>query len=215
MDAFFTSFPFLLHGLLLTLFMSAAAILCATVIGLLGGLALEYGPAPTRVIARLYVDVVRGVPLLVLIFAVYYMLPVLGIQVNAVAAGIIALSIFGGAHVTEDVRGGLSSVPRGQMEAAKAIGLTFWKRLRRVILPQAIRRVIPPWVNTAVELVKGSSLVSLIGAVDLLLATQEVTGRTFIVIPTYAAAATLYFVVNYGLSMAAGVLERRYAYFRY
>src|SRR2546426_27766 len=111
--------------------------------------------------------------------------------------------------------GGIASIPRTQGDAAKAIGLEFWERLRWVILPQAVRRILPPWVNTAVELVKGSSLVSLIGVVELLLATQQVVGRTFIVIPTYTLAGLMYFVVNYGISRLGALVERRYAFLSY
>src|SRR5207249_11823258 len=127
------------------------------------------------------VDERRGYPALVLLFVVLHGRLIVGIEIGPFGPGGVALSAFAGAHMTEVVRGGIASIPRTQGEAAKAIGLQFWERLRWVILPQAVRRILPPWVNTAVELVKGSSLVSLIGVVELLLATQQVVGRTFIV----------------------------------
>lgn len=207
--------PALLRGLVVTLELSAAVILLGSTIGYLGGLSLEYGPKPLWAAVRVYVDTLRGIPVLVLLFAVFYGLPIVGIQIGAFGAGVVALSIFAGAHMTEVVRGGIASIPRTQGDAAKAIGLEFWARLRWVILPQAVRRILPPWVNTAVELVKGSSLVSLIGVVELLLATQQVVGRTFIVIPTYTLAGLMYFVVNYGISRLGALLERRYAFLTY
>jgi len=207
--------PALLRGLAVTLELSAAVILLGSTIGYLGGLSLEYGPKPLWAAVRVYVDTLRGIPVLVLLFAVFYGLPIVGIQIGAFGAGVVALSAFAGAHMTEVVRGGIASIPRTQGDAAKAIGLEFWERLRWVILPQAVRRILPPWVNTAVELVKGSSLVSLIGVVELLLATQQVVGRTFIVIPTYTLAGLMYFVVNYGISRLGALVERRYAFLRY
>ena len=209
------AFPALLRGLAVTLELSAAVILLGSTIGYLGGLSLEYGPKPLWAAVRVYVDTLRGIPVLVLLFAVFYGLPIVGIQIGAFGAGVVALSAFAGAHMTEVVRGGIASIPRTQGDAAKAIGLEFWERLRWIILPQAVRRILPPWVNTAVELVKGSSLVSLIGVVELLLATQQVVGRTFIVIPTYTLAGLMYFVVNYGISRLGALVERRYAFLRY
>jgi len=209
------AFPSLLRGLAVTLELSAVVIILGSVIGYLGGLSLEYGPKLLRAGVRAYVDTVRGIPVLVLLFTVFYGLPILGVQIAAFGAGVVALSIFAGAHMTEVVRGGIASIARTQSDAAKAIGLGFWDRLRWVILPQAVRRIIPPWVNTAVELVKGSSLVSLIGVVELLLATQQVVGRTFLVIPTYTLAGLMYFLVNYGTSRLGTLLERRYAFLRY
>ncbi len=207
--------PALLRGLAVTLELSAVVILLGSTIGYLGGLSLEYGPKPLGAAVRVYVDTLRGIPVLVLLFAVFYGLPIVGIQIGAFGAGVVALSAFAGAHMTEVVRGGIASIPRTQGDAAKAIGLEFWERLRWVILPQAVRRILPPWVNTAVELVKGSSLVSLIGVVELLLATQQVVGRTFIVIPTYTLAGLMYFVVNYGISRLGALVERRYAFLSY
>ena len=209
------AFPALLRGLAVTLELSAVVIVLGSTIGYLGGLSLEYGPKPLWAAVRVYVDTLRGIPVLVLLFAVFYGLPIVGIQIGAFGAGVVALSVFAGAHMTEVVRGGIASIPRTQGDAAKAIGLQFWERLRWVMLPQAVRRILPPWVNTAVELVKGSSLVSLIGVVELLLATQQVVGRTFIVIPTYTLAGLMYFVVNYGISRLGALVERRYAFLSY
>jgi len=209
------AFPALLRGLAVTLELSAVVIVLGSTIGYLGGLSLEYGPKPLWAAVRVYVDTLRGIPVLVLLFAVFYGLPIVGIQIGAFGAGVVALSVFAGAHMTEVVRGGIASIPRTQGDAAKAIGLQFWERLWWVILPQAVRRILPPWVNTAVELVKGSSLVSLIGVVELLLATQQVVGRTFIVIPTYTLAGLMYFVVNYGISRLGALVERRYAFLSY
>jgi polar amino acid transport system permease protein len=204
--------PLILRGLTITVAVSAAVLLLGTLIGFGGGLSLLYGARPLRWIARIYVDVLRGIPQLVLIFAIFYGFPALGLQVSAIAAGILALSLFCGAHVSEIVRGGVASIPRGQMDAAKAIGLTFVQRLRDVIFPQAMRRVLPAWINTAVEIVKSSSLVSLVSVVDLTMAIQQIVGRTREALLFYAVAAVLYFAINFTLSALGRRLEMRFSH---
>jgi polar amino acid transport system permease protein len=203
--------PRLLVGLVVTFELTLLSLAAGTVIGLIGGLAIVYGSVWLRALFRGYCDITRGIPVLVIIFAVFYGLPIMGNQISATGATIIALGAFVGAHVVEIVRGGINSIPKGQTDAAKAIGLTFWQRMIYVILPQAVRRMLPPWVNAAVEMVKATSLVSLIGVPDLLLQTQQLTARTMIVLPFYFWAALLYFMVNYSLSLFARFLERRYA----
>lgn len=212
MSTLIDSAPLIVRGLLVTLEVSAAALALGTLIGVGGGLALVFGARPLRWLVRAYVDVLRGIPLLVSIFAVFYGFPALGAQVSALVAGVIALSLFCGAHVSELVRGGIDSIAKGQMDAAKAIGLPFWSRLRHVIAPQALGRILPPWVNTAVEVVKASSLVSLVSVIDLLMAVQQIAGRTRETLLLYAVAALLYFAINYGISAMGRRLERRFRY---
>jgi polar amino acid transport system permease protein len=212
METVINSLPLILRGLLVTLQVSALVQVIGTLIGIGGGLALLYGARPLRWLVRIYVDTVRGVPLLVLIFAIFYGFPLMGLRVSAIVAAVIALSIFCGAHISEVIRGGVDSIPKGQMDAAKAIGLKFPQRLRYVIFPQAIRRIIPPWVNTAVEMVKASTLVSLVSVVDLMLTMQQIVGRTRETLLLYGVAALLYFLINYGISLFGRRLEKRFAY---
>jgi polar amino acid transport system permease protein len=207
--------PQLLRGLRASLEISGIVLVAGSLVGFVVGLLLLYGGLVPRLLARAYVDTARGIPVLVLIFACYFGLPALGLKLSPWQAGVTALSIFAAAHIAEIVRGGIDSIPRAQMDAAKAVGLTFWQRLRLVILPQATRRMLPPWVNAAVEIVKGSALLSLLGIVDLLLAMQNVVGYTYIVLPFYLLTAGLYFAVNFTISRAAAALERRFAYLRY
>lgn len=209
-----TSLPFLWQGLLITLEVSAITVVVALVLGVILGAGLTYGP---RIIAwpiRVYSDVVRGTPLLVLIFFVYYGLPALGVKIGNFWAALAALAAFETAHVAETARGALQSIHLGQTEAAKAIGLTFEQRMIYVIFPQALRRFLPPWVNTVVDTVKGSALVSLVGIVDLMLSIQQVIGRTFRPMPLYVLGALMYFVINYALSLSARRLEARFSYVR-
>jgi polar amino acid transport system permease protein len=143
METIITSWPLIMRGLTVTLQVSVLVLLIGTVIGIGGGLALLYGNRPLRMLVRAYVDTIRGIPLLVLIFAIFYGLPALGLKVSALTAGVLALSVFCGAHVSEVIRGGIDSIPKGQTDAGKAIGLAFRQRLRYVIFPQAIGRILP------------------------------------------------------------------------
>jgi polar amino acid transport system permease protein len=200
--------------LLVTLHVSALVVVFSLVAGGVLGLALVFGPRWLYWPIRAYSDFLRGVPLLVLIFFVYYGLPVFRINLTNFAAAVLALSAFKTAHVIELVRGAVQSIPRGQMDAGKAIGLTFTQRLRHVIVPQAVRRFLPPWINAVVDTVKGSALVSLVGIVDLMLAIQQVIGRTYEPMPLYVLGAVVYFAINYSLSLTSRQLEARFAYIR-
>ncbi len=209
-----TSLPFLWQGLLVTLEVSGIVVVVALALGVVLGAGLTYGPRIVAWPIRVYSDIVRGTPLLVLIFFVYYGLPALGVKIGNFWAALAALAAFETAHVAESARGALQSIHLGQTEAAKAIGLTFEQRMLYVIFPQALRRFLPPWVNTVVETVKGSALVSLVGIVDLMLSIQQVVGRTFRPMPLYVLGALMYFVINYALSLSARRLEARFAYVR-
>ncbi len=208
------SLPFLWEGLLITLRVSALVIFFSLIVGVILGVGIVYGPRWLYWLIRIYSDFLRGIPLLVLIFFIYYGLPLFGLNFTNFASVVVALSAFEAAHIIEVVRGAIQSIPRGQNEAAKAIGLRFGQRLLYVIAPQAVRRFLPPWINAVVDTVKGSALVSLVGIVDLTLAVQQVIGRTYIPMPLYVLGAIMYFVINYCLSSASRALEARFAYIR-
>ncbi len=212
METVIEEFPLLLQGVAVTLQLSVLVIIAGSIIGILGGLGLLYGPLWLRALLRGYVDFIRGLPLLVTIFIIFYVPPALDIEVSGFAAVAVALSIFAGAHISEIVRGAVSSVSRGQNDAAKALGLTFWPRILNVILPQALPAIIPPWTNTAVEMVKGSSLAYLVSVSELLFQTYKVVGRTGAAMHLYIAAALLYFAINFALSRGGLWLERRVRY---
>ncbi len=218
----------LLIGLRNTLQLSLLIIIFGTIIGFFGGLALLYGPTPLRKllgfatspnslspirgVMRGYVDIVRGLPLLVLIFLLFYGFPAANIDVSGYQAAVLAFSLFAGAHISEIVRGAVAAVPFGQTDAAKSLGLTFWPRTFAVILPQALPIALPPWVNTAVETVKGTSLVVLVSVNDLMFATVKIAERTGDPMPLYLTAAAIYIVVNLAISRFGAWLERRLSY---
>lgn len=206
--------PFLWQGLLMTLFVALVVVVSSAIVGTVFGVALVYGPWWVRLPLRVYSDVLRGTPLLVVIFTIYYLLPFAGLNLQPLPAVLLALSMFKTAHVSEIARGAIQSIAKGQDDAGKAIGLTFVQRLGYVVFPQAIRRFLPPWLNSVTDAVKGSSLVSLVGIVDLMLASQQVIGRTYEPLPIYLLAAAIYFVINYSLSSLSRTLENRYAYVR-
>lgn len=199
-------------GLVYTVEVSLAAILVGSLIGTFVGLGLTYGALPVRFVCRLYTDFVRGTPVLVLILATFYILAVVGLQLTAMQAGILALAVFCGAHVAEMLRGALQAIPRGQAEAARSIGLTFRQIFVYVLAPQALRQVIPTWINTAAELVKASTLLSIIGVSELLLVTQEVISRNYLSLEFYGFAGLLYFLVNFAIERLGKAVDRRLAY---
>ena len=200
----------LVAGFLLTIAVSATAVGGGAVLGLFVGLMLTYGGPVASLPFRAFVDVVRGTPVLVLILASYYMPAGVGFSPGTIQAGIAALTLFCASHVGETLRGALNAIPHGQIDAARAIGLTFPQMLAYVLLPQALRQIAPNFVNTAVEIVKASSLLSAIGVGELLLTTQEIIGRSFKTMEFYALAGALYLIVNLVIGAGGWWVERRF-----
>ena len=212
-----------LHGLWLTLSLSVISQGLGTLIGLfaaLGGLSRYRGiQAPVR----FYVWVMRGTPLLVQIVFLYTGLAAaniyrfedidLGFVVIAgnIQAAIVALSLNEGAYMSEIIRAGISSVDLGQTEAAKSLGMTYWKLMRRIVLPQAVRVIIPPLGNDFNGMLKNTTLVSVIGVPELLLATEMVTSATFRVFELYLVVALYYLTLTTLWGVVQQWIERRYA----
>ncbi len=194
----------------LTVGISAVSVLGGVLLGMVIGLILTYGGRVLKFPFRVIVDVVRGTPVLVLILATFYMPSGFGLSPGPVTAGIIALTVFCAAHTSETLRGALLAIPFAQTDAARAIGLTFTKMLGYVLLPQAIRQITPNLVNTAVEIVKASSLLSAIGVGELLLTTQEIIGRSFLTMEFYALVGLLYLVINVTIGAGGWWLERQF-----
>ncbi|MCB1491607.1 MAG: amino acid ABC transporter permease [Rhodobiaceae bacterium] len=201
----------ILKGLGMTVSISALAIVAGTVLGVLVGLSLTYGMRPLRWLARGYTDFIRGTPVLVLVLASYYVLSTVGLDLTAFQAGVLALTVFCSSHVGEVLRGALQAIPQGQTEASKAIGLTFRQTFLYVLGPQALRQALPAWVNTAAEMVKASTLLSIIGVSELLLRTQELISRSFMSLEFYFFAGFLYFTINFAIERAGKYVERRMA----
>ncbi|TGS71755.1 amino acid ABC transporter permease [Mesorhizobium sp. M3A.F.Ca.ET.201.01.1.1] len=209
MNAALSALPSLMAGLFATVMIALSVIMIATIAGMFFGLVLSYGRPLARLLVRGYVDVIRGIPLLVLIFLIYYGLPALGANLPSIPTAILALSIFKSAQVAEVARGGLQAIPGGQHDAAKALGLNGWQRFGLVILPQVVQRVLPPWINLVADTVKDTALLSLLGVVDLMLSIQQVIGRTYEPMPIYVLGIAIYFSINFTLSVLSRGLEVR------
>jgi polar amino acid transport system permease protein len=214
LTSMFRALPSLWGGLLTTLEVSTIVVATALAAGAVLGAALAYGPRLVRWPIRALADIIRGVPILVLIFFIYYVVPASGLRMSGFTAAVLALSLFSTAQVIEITRGACESIHHGQLEAGKAIGLTFVQTLIWVVFPQALRRFLPPWLNSVTDAVKGSALVSLVGIVDLMQAIQQVIGRTYEPLPMYIIGAMIYFAVNFTLSNLSRSLEARTASIR-
>ena len=212
-------FVFLLHyvplferGLLVTLGYTAATIFLGLVIGLLVGLGRLSRSVLVNIPLVAFIEVFRCTPLLVQIVWFYYALPVvLGVQIPATLAGIMTLSLYTGAFYAEIFRGGIISIEQGQWDAARALGLRRWPMMRRVILPQAIRRMIPPFVSQSITQLKNTSLVSTIAVPDLLYNGTLVTADTYRPLEVYTVVALIYFAILFPSTMLAQAYERRVA----
>lgn len=195
----------------IALSVSALAIIMGTILGLLIGLALTYGNIVVRTLARIYVDVIRGIPVLVLILTFFYVLTIWGINLKPFQAGVLSLGVFSAAHVAEMTRGGLQNLNKGQTEAAMALGLSFPQTFLSVLMPQALRQILPTWINTVIETVKGSTLVSIIGVVEITLVTQQIIARNFLTMKFYAVCALIYFCIGFSIERAGKYVEKKIA----
>ncbi len=211
LDAIWSARFAVLQGLWNTLQISGLSIILGTILGVVVGLILTYGNLPARFLIRIYSDFLRGTPVFVLILACFYILSVVGVDLSAFEAGVFALTLFCSSHVGEIVRGALQAIPKGQTEAAKSIGLTFLKTFFSVLLPQALRQILPTWVNTATEIVKASTLLSIIGVVELLLSVQQIISRTYLSLELYFFAGFVFFLINFAIEKAGRYVERKVA----
>jgi polar amino acid transport system substrate-binding protein len=201
--------PLLLRGAVTTVELSVLAMALAIVAGLVVVLARMYGIAPVRWGAKAYVEVVRGTPLLIQLFLLYYGLPELGIRLNAFCAAILGLGLNYAASESENYRAGIQSIPRGQTEAAHALGMSQWQSLRHIILPQALRVVIPPVTNDFIAMFKDSSIVSVITMVELTKVYGMLAMSTYDYIGLGLMTAAIYFGLSYPASIFANWLERK------
>ncbi|HEY1226747.1 MAG TPA: amino acid ABC transporter permease, partial [Ramlibacter sp.] len=187
--------PVMLAGAGYTLLFAVAAMLGGLVLGFPTAVMRIAPWAPLRWPAALYVSIMRGTPLLVQLFVIYYGLPSVGIEFTPVTAGILALSLNAGAYLSESLRGAIRSIGMGQWRASFSLGLTYGQTLRHIVLPQALRVAVPSMSNTLISLIKDTSLVSVITMTELMLATKEVIATTFRPLPLYIAAAAIYWVL--------------------
>ncbi len=208
----------LLQAMGQTLLLALCGLFFGTILGLIFGILSVLKNKACNVIAQVFVDIVRGVPMMVLAMFVFFGVPyafnnILGVSMtlSGLQAGTICLALNCGAYMAEIIRAGIQSVDKGQMEAARSLGLPYWRAMQRVVLPQAIRTMIPSIINQFIITLKDTSILSAIGFPELVNKGKNVVANTFMSFQTWAIVAVMYLVVITILSKVAKVVERRLA----
>ena len=209
-DVVWNNLGFIMEGLYLTLFISILALVISMAMGLVVAVLRLSKMRGLSFLAAAYVEIFRDTPVLIQLFWVYYVLPILmGIQISAVTAAVIGLTMHSAAFLGEIYRAGIQSVAIGHIEAAKVLGLTPIQSFIRIVLPQAVRTVLPPMVNNLVDLIKLSSLASVFAVGEITRKATELSASTFRPLEIFTFIALLYFLICWPLSMGIGVMERR------
>jgi polar amino acid transport system permease protein len=202
--------PYVLQGGAVTVLAVVGAMFLGLFIGVPLAVAQVYGSAPLRFLSGLYVWFFRGVPILVLLFLFYFgLFNLIGLNLNAVAAATIVLGMTSGAYQSQIFRGSILSLPKGQLKAARALGMSDALAIRAIILPQALRLSIPGWSNEYSIILKDSALAFVLGASEIMARTHFVASRTYQHLPLYVSAAVLYFLLTWAGVAALRVLEKR------
>ncbi|MCK5069669.1 MAG: amino acid ABC transporter permease [Desulfocapsa sp.] len=208
-DSGFVAGP-LLYGLGVTIKISAVSLIVAFVIGLVTALLRLSSSIPGKVVSRLYLELSRNTPLLIQLFFIYFVMgPVLGL--DRFWAAVLALSLFEGAYASEILRAGIMSVEKGQWEASHSLGLSYQHAYRLIVIPQAVRRILPPLASQAISLIKDSALVSTIAVYDLTMEAQALISETFLTFEIWFTVALMYLVITVFLSFLVSYLEKRMA----
>jgi polar amino acid transport system permease protein len=211
-DVVAANLPFLLSGLWLTLTISAITLVASVILGMVVALADMSRFWPVRLIGQLWGEVIRNTPILVQLLWTYYVLPIVfGIEINAFFASIIGLSIYSSAFIAEVYRAGIQSVPKGHREAAQVLGLSPFDAFVRIVMPQAIRTILPPLAANFVQLIKYSSLASVISVGEVTRRATELSSTTFRPLEIFSFVALVYLVICWPLAQAIRIWERRLA----
>ncbi|MBB6732401.1 amino acid ABC transporter permease [Cohnella zeiphila] len=200
-----------LTGLGQTVYASVLALAGSFLLGTLLAVFRITPAKPLRWIGTAYVEFVRNIPLLLVVFLFFLGLPPLGVVLSPFACGTLGLTVYTAAFIAEAVRAGILSVPKGQMEAARSSGLSYGMSMRLIVLPQAVKIVIPPLNNQFINLIKNSSILSVISGFDLMFYADRIASETFVIFSTYIFAGLFYLLLTVPLSFATGWLERRLA----
>ena len=211
-DIFFSNLPYLMKGAVQTVWLGLVGVGFGTVLGLIIGILNAAMGGVTAGLINIYVFIIRGIPVLVWMFLAYYMLPQLGLIIGDKIAVIGSLMIYTGAFVAEIARGAVLSIPKHQIDAAKALGMNKFRTLWLVIIPQAMKMSIPPLLNNSVMMIKATAYVSVVGVWELTYAAREVVERTLAAFQVFFGVMCIYFLICYPLSIAARHLEKRFSY---
>lgn len=203
--------PYLLRGALITLEVSVAAILVSFALGTALTILRLSERRVSSPLVRAYISFIRGTPLLVQIFLVYYVLPRIGLHLTPIAAGIIALGFSSAAYTTEIMRGGLTAIPKGQVEAARSLGMSMPLTWSIVVLPQLFYLILPPLVNEFTQVIKGTPLISVITVVEVMRIAQQIYNVNYHPLEVMLGVALVFVVMNFALLRVGARLERRNA----
>ena len=206
--------PTLLKGAEITVAASALGVVLGVVVGLALAVARAAGGAVLRSLVRFYVSFARGTPLFIQILVLFFVLPAIGLNIPKFYAGVIALSLNSGAYVSEMIRGGLTAVPAGQIEAARALAMPRPLIWRHIILPQVMALILPPLTVEFIALVKASALLSVIGVVELTRTAQQIVAATFQPVGIWIATGVIYFIICFALALLTRRIERRTLVYR-
>jgi len=190
-----SSWVYMVEGIWVTLFLTLISVVIGFFLGVLLAVAKTYGNKLFYYISYVFIEIIRGTPLLVQLFILYYSLPVIGIRLSPLLASIVAFSLNSAAYQAEYLRGAIQSISSGQMQASLSIGMKKWQAIRLIILPQALRRFIPSWTNEFIYLLKYSSLSYIVGAPEIMAQAKFVASRNFEFFQVYLFAAIIYFVL--------------------
>ena len=209
-DLIVNSFPLLLLGAIITIQITVISVGLGLIIGMFVGIARISHVRPLRILAAIYTDFLRGTPLLVQIFLIYFALPIIvGQRVDPFFAAITACGINSGAYIAEIFRAGIQAIDSGQMEAGRSLGMTWVQTMRYIIIPQAFKNIIPPLGNEFIALLKDSSLVSVIGFEELTRRGQLIIARTYGSLEIWLSVAIIYLAMTLAISRLVAYMERR------
>lgn len=209
MDLVVKDFPELLKAMGVTLTLGVVSFVLGSALGMLVGLARISRFRLLKALAIAYVSVFRGTPLLIQIMLVYYGLPQIGILIEPIPSAVLALTVYAAAYLSENFRAGNIAVDRGQWEAAHSMGMPYWRMLRRIVAPQAVRVALPPIGSRFIALMKDTSLASAVTVVELTRAAEGIGSSTFRYMEAFLVAGAAYWLINTLLSVGQGALERR------
>ncbi|CAG9228420.1 L-glutamine ABC transporter membrane subunit [Burkholderia gladioli] len=205
-----TSMPELLEGVKLTIFIATFGLIGGFIVGMVAGMFRAYGPIALNVLAQVYIELIRGTPIVVQVMFLYFALPLLAhIRIDGLTAAIIAITVNSGAYLAEVIRGALISIPKGLMEAGLAMGMSMPRVLLKIVGPLAFRRLIPPLGNQCIVSLKDTSLFIVIGVGELTRKGQEIIAGNFRAVEVWTAVAIIYLVLTGVMTLALRVVERR------
>src|SRR5246127_4787366 len=201
--------PILMHGVALTIIVTLGSLILSTLLGLVWALMRVSGIAPLSWASAAIINLIRGIPIIVLLFYLYFVMPDLGVTLTALQAAIIGLGLAYSAYKAENFRAGIEAIDRGQIEAAQAIGMGWWLTMRRVILPQAVRIVLPPYGNIMIMMLKDSSQASTITVAELALQGKLIASSTFKNTSVFTLVALIYLTMSIPLILLVRHFEKR------